>query len=167
MAAIDFPNSPTEGQEFTVGNLTWVYNAPVWNLVPGGGGGGLHAKGVMKGNLLNLAANTAVAATEPLTVSVIAGERYRIHFQARAMLTGTVTPPAHLQCVAKAGAITLGDQYSFLSPNAYTHAVIDVDWEPTQTGPVALQVEVAPSISATNVFLDSPTSFFVVDQVGS
>lgn len=29
---IDFPDSPTPGQEFTVGNVTWVFNDPVWDI---------------------------------------------------------------------------------------------------------------------------------------
>jgi hypothetical protein len=32
MAAIDFPTSPTSGQVFTVGNITWTWNSTdtVW-----------------------------------------------------------------------------------------------------------------------------------------
>lgn len=30
--AIDFPNSPTNGQEFSSGSVTWVYDGTVWNL---------------------------------------------------------------------------------------------------------------------------------------
>lgn len=30
MAAIDFPNSPTVGQLFTVGDITWEWNGSVW-----------------------------------------------------------------------------------------------------------------------------------------
>lgn len=37
---IDFPDSPTPGQEFTVGGLTWVFNDPLWNLKSSGSGGG-------------------------------------------------------------------------------------------------------------------------------
>lgn len=29
---IDFPNSPINGETFTSGNTTWVYNGSVWNL---------------------------------------------------------------------------------------------------------------------------------------
>jgi hypothetical protein len=33
--AIDFPNSPTNGQSHTVGSTTWIYNSakPSWDLV--------------------------------------------------------------------------------------------------------------------------------------
>lgn len=30
MAAIDFPNSPTTGQLFTVGDITWEWTGSVW-----------------------------------------------------------------------------------------------------------------------------------------
>ena len=30
MTAIDFPNSPTVGQEFTVGDITWEWTGTVW-----------------------------------------------------------------------------------------------------------------------------------------
>jgi hypothetical protein len=30
MAAIDFPNSPTTGQLFTVGQITWKWSGTVW-----------------------------------------------------------------------------------------------------------------------------------------
>jgi hypothetical protein len=30
MAAIDFPNSPTVGQLFTVGDITWEWTGSVW-----------------------------------------------------------------------------------------------------------------------------------------
>ena len=30
MAAIDFPNSPTVGQLFTVGEITWEWTGTVW-----------------------------------------------------------------------------------------------------------------------------------------
>ena len=30
MAAIDFPNSPTVGQLFTVGDITWEWTGTVW-----------------------------------------------------------------------------------------------------------------------------------------
>jgi hypothetical protein len=42
MAAIDFPNSPTVGQLFTVGSITWQWNGTVWRsqgtVVPGPAG---------------------------------------------------------------------------------------------------------------------------------
>jgi hypothetical protein len=31
MPAIDFPSSPTNGQEFTSGNRTWIWDGSVWN----------------------------------------------------------------------------------------------------------------------------------------
>ena len=31
MAAIDFPNSPTVGQLFTVGDITWEWTGSVWD----------------------------------------------------------------------------------------------------------------------------------------
>lgn len=37
---IDFPDSPTQGDEFTVGALTWFFDDPVWRLKSGSGGGG-------------------------------------------------------------------------------------------------------------------------------
>lgn len=30
--AIDFPNSPSNGQEYTVGSTTWIYDGSKWNL---------------------------------------------------------------------------------------------------------------------------------------
>lgn len=42
MAAMNFPDSPTIGQEFTVGSKTWVWTGTVWDAVAGtvvGGGG--------------------------------------------------------------------------------------------------------------------------------
>lgn len=42
MAAIDFPNSPTVGQLFTVGDITWEWTGSVWQgngtVVPGPAG---------------------------------------------------------------------------------------------------------------------------------
>ena len=42
MAAIDFPNSPTVGQLFTVGSITWQWDGTVWRsqgtVVPGPAG---------------------------------------------------------------------------------------------------------------------------------
>jgi hypothetical protein len=42
MAAIDFPNSPTTGQLFTVGDITWEWTGSVWQgigtAVPGPAG---------------------------------------------------------------------------------------------------------------------------------
>jgi hypothetical protein len=40
MTVIDFPDTPTPGQEFTVGAMTWVFNDPLWNLKLSGSGGG-------------------------------------------------------------------------------------------------------------------------------
>ena len=34
--AIDFPNSPTLNQEYTVNNKTWKWDVTVWNLVASG-----------------------------------------------------------------------------------------------------------------------------------
>jgi hypothetical protein len=34
MAAIDFPNSPTVGDTFTVGDLTWRWDGSVWQSEP-------------------------------------------------------------------------------------------------------------------------------------
>ena len=31
MTAIDFPNSPTVGQLYTVGDVTWEWTGSVWN----------------------------------------------------------------------------------------------------------------------------------------
>jgi hypothetical protein len=33
MAAIDFPNSPTIGQSFTVGEITWTWTGVVWKSI--------------------------------------------------------------------------------------------------------------------------------------
>lgn len=33
MAAIDFPNSPTTGQSFTVGEITWTWTGIVWKSI--------------------------------------------------------------------------------------------------------------------------------------
>jgi hypothetical protein len=30
--AIDFPNSPSVNQEFTVGDTTWYWSGTVWNI---------------------------------------------------------------------------------------------------------------------------------------
>lgn len=42
MAAIDFPNSPTTGQLFTVGDITWEWTGTVWQgqgtAIPGADG---------------------------------------------------------------------------------------------------------------------------------
>ena len=52
MTAINFPSNPTNGQTFTVGNKTYVYNSTkqVWKITPvtgsGGSGGGLSASQV-------------------------------------------------------------------------------------------------------------------------
>jgi hypothetical protein len=32
--AIDFPNSPTIGETFTVGNRTWRWNGSTWIFIP-------------------------------------------------------------------------------------------------------------------------------------
>jgi hypothetical protein len=37
---IDFPDTPTQGDEFTVGLLTWVFDDPVWLLKTSGASGG-------------------------------------------------------------------------------------------------------------------------------
>jgi hypothetical protein len=31
MTAINFPDSPTIGEEFTSGNRTWIWDGTVWN----------------------------------------------------------------------------------------------------------------------------------------
>jgi hypothetical protein len=33
MAAMDFPNSPTVGQSYTVGNSSWVWTGTTWDAV--------------------------------------------------------------------------------------------------------------------------------------
>jgi hypothetical protein len=33
--AIDFPNSPTTNDQFTVGSTTWMYNGTAWVIVLG------------------------------------------------------------------------------------------------------------------------------------
>ena len=42
MAAIDFPNSPTTGDTFTVGDITWEWTGTVWQgqgtAIPGPAG---------------------------------------------------------------------------------------------------------------------------------
>ena len=38
--ALDFPNSPTIGQEFTGGSFTWVWNGTSWDKVAASGSGG-------------------------------------------------------------------------------------------------------------------------------
>jgi hypothetical protein len=42
MAAVDFPNTPTDGQEFSVNGKTWVWNesVQVWKSVTSEGGSG-------------------------------------------------------------------------------------------------------------------------------
>ena len=51
MAAIDFPNSPTTDQLFTVGSVTWKWTGTVWQSVP--------TVGTMTGNLDGGKANSA------------------------------------------------------------------------------------------------------------
>jgi hypothetical protein len=47
MAAIDFPNSPTTGQLFTVGDITWEWTGSVWQgLGPAGDTGPAGTDGV-------------------------------------------------------------------------------------------------------------------------
>ena len=41
MAAIDFPTSPTVGQEFTAGGLTWTWDGVKWTAASSSGGGGI------------------------------------------------------------------------------------------------------------------------------
>lgn len=40
MAAIDFPDTPTIGQQFTVDERTWEWNGTTWDSVRSGDGGG-------------------------------------------------------------------------------------------------------------------------------
>jgi len=62
MAAIDFPNSPTPGQVFTVGNITWTYDATVgvWK------GGSATAS-----NLANGSAGTVPYQSAPNTTAML------------------------------------------------------------------------------------------------
>ena len=46
MAGIDFPSSPTTGQTYTYGGVTYVYSAQgVWLVAGSGGGGGTGGAG--------------------------------------------------------------------------------------------------------------------------
>ena len=38
--AIDFPNSPSSGDTFSVGNITWRWNGYAWNRIPDPGAKG-------------------------------------------------------------------------------------------------------------------------------
>lgn len=59
---IDFPDTPTPGQEFTVGGLTWVFNDPLWNLKSSGSGGGSSGGGSDGFSFTQDAAPTATTA---------------------------------------------------------------------------------------------------------
>jgi hypothetical protein len=56
--AINFPGSPTNGQTFTSGALTWSYSTSVgaWQVVPAGAGGG--GASVFSSNVGNGSATT-------------------------------------------------------------------------------------------------------------
>ena len=71
--AINFPNSPVDGQSFTQGGTTWQYDASlgVWNVVStsGGGGGGGNAFGT-----ISIAGQTSVVAdAAPDILQLVAG----------------------------------------------------------------------------------------------
>jgi hypothetical protein len=57
MTAIDFPNTPEVNDEFTVGNITYVWDGDVWNSVgtpvagPAGADGADGADGVGLANV--------------------------------------------------------------------------------------------------------------------
>ena len=57
MAAIDFPNSPSNGSTYTVGSVTWTYNSTkaVWNITSNG------VQGVQGGQGLQGISGSAVA----------------------------------------------------------------------------------------------------------
>jgi hypothetical protein len=38
---VNFPNSPTVGQTYTVGTKSWTWNGTAWNAVVSGGGSGV------------------------------------------------------------------------------------------------------------------------------
>lgn len=41
---INFPDSPTQGQQYTYGNVTYEYNGTTWKAIGGGGGSGSAVK---------------------------------------------------------------------------------------------------------------------------
>ena len=54
--ALSFPSSPVNGQSYTVGNKTWVYNGYAWDLMSSNGQAIYNTA-----NAAFAAANTAVA----------------------------------------------------------------------------------------------------------
>ena len=38
--ALAFPNSPSEGAQYSSGGVTWQWDGTTWNIVISGGGGG-------------------------------------------------------------------------------------------------------------------------------
>jgi len=51
MAAIDFPNSPTEGDTHTVGDRTWKYTGGVWKIQSSIGGALVNIDGGLPGSV--------------------------------------------------------------------------------------------------------------------
>jgi hypothetical protein len=78
MAAIDFPNSPTVGQEFTVGDRTWTWTGSTWDAVPG---------------TINVADITDLTATAT-EINYTDGVTSAIQTQINGKLSATITDPS-------------------------------------------------------------------------
>ena len=119
--AIDFPASPTNGQTFVVGTVTYTWDGVKWTaLASGGGGGGGGGSGdkIEEGNTSAEVIDTG--SDGRFVVTTEGTERLRVD-SSGALLLGTSTSvganPARLQIKGAAGGVAPFAAYALISGN--------------------------------------------------